>query len=459
MAYKFNPFTGTFDYYESGGGGGGASTFIEVANYTALPAAGTAPGQTYIVLASQGTPYIGGLWGGTYYGKGYYYDTGSAYIYTEVPYQATQVQVDTGTDTDKFVTPNTLTNATVVTNKVIKNANITGATKTKITYDAKGLVTGGADATTADIADSLNKRYVTDANLVVIGNTSGVNSGDNAINTGGYVVASGTNAYTATLSPVPSAYITGMQVRVKIQNTNTTTATTFNFNSLGVKNIKGADGGSIGINSFTANSDYLFVYDGTDFILQAGIQDRKDAGFYIKAGNTTYVSWVTSRTVGSLSTNNTTHTQNVLRIHPVIIGKRTTFDSIGVKVTVVGTAGSVMRLMIYNMVNGLPTTLVLDAGTIPLDSVGFQTIAINVTLEPGMYGISENNNAASSPTCVVALAAAVIPILGHTATNSTLSPITYLTLTQTYGAAVPDISGELFVTQVVGHLLIYLHGS
>jgi hypothetical protein len=58
------------------------------------------------------------------------------------------------------------------------NSAITGATKTKITYDSKGLVTSGADATTADIADSSNKRYVTDANLTVIGNTSGTNTGD-----------------------------------------------------------------------------------------------------------------------------------------------------------------------------------------------------------------------------------------------------------------------------------------
>ena len=58
--------------------------------------------------------------------------------------------------------------------KVDENASITGATKTKITYDAKGLVTAGADATTADIADSSNKRYVTDAQLTVIENTSGI---------------------------------------------------------------------------------------------------------------------------------------------------------------------------------------------------------------------------------------------------------------------------------------------
>lgn len=67
---------------------------------------------------------------------------------------------------------------TALDSKVDENVAITGATKTKITYDAKGLVTAGADATTADIADSSNKRYVTDAQLTVIGNTSGTNTGD-----------------------------------------------------------------------------------------------------------------------------------------------------------------------------------------------------------------------------------------------------------------------------------------
>lgn len=70
------------------------------------------------------------------------------------------------------------TDWTTFNGKVTANSVITGATKTKITYDTKGLVTSGADATTADIADSTNKRYVTDANLTVIGNTSGTNTGD-----------------------------------------------------------------------------------------------------------------------------------------------------------------------------------------------------------------------------------------------------------------------------------------
>ena len=74
-----------------------------------------------------------------------------------------------------------------VQNVMLENAAITGATKTKITYDAKGLVTSGADATTADIADSINKRYVTDAQLTVIGNTSGTNTGDQDLS--GYLLS------------------------------------------------------------------------------------------------------------------------------------------------------------------------------------------------------------------------------------------------------------------------------
>ncbi len=83
--------------------------------------------------------------------------------------------------------------------KVTANGAITGATKTKITYDAKGLVTSGADATTADINDSTNRRYVTDAQLTVIGNTSGTNTGDQTITLTGEVTGSGTGSFTATL--------------------------------------------------------------------------------------------------------------------------------------------------------------------------------------------------------------------------------------------------------------------
>ena len=87
--------------------------------------------------------------------------------------------VDNTSDANK---PVSTAQQTALDAKVTGNTAITGATKTKVTYDSKGLVTAGADATTADIADSTNKRYVTDAQLVVVGNTSGTNTGDNAVN-------------------------------------------------------------------------------------------------------------------------------------------------------------------------------------------------------------------------------------------------------------------------------------
>jgi len=74
------------------------------------------------------------------------------------------------------ITPTEIVEA--VNARVEENADITPGTKTKVTYDAKGLVTAGEAATTADIADSTDKRYVTDAESTVIGNTSGTNSGD-----------------------------------------------------------------------------------------------------------------------------------------------------------------------------------------------------------------------------------------------------------------------------------------
>ncbi len=67
---------------------------------------------------------------------------------------------------------------TALDGKVDENANITAGTHTKLTYDVKGLVTSGSDATTADIAASTDKNYVTDAELTDVGLISGFDPSD-----------------------------------------------------------------------------------------------------------------------------------------------------------------------------------------------------------------------------------------------------------------------------------------
>lgn len=64
--------------------------------------------------------------------------------------------VDNTSDANKPVSTAT---QTALDLKVNANGTIVSATKTKITYDAKGLVTSGADATTSDIAEGSNLYY------------------------------------------------------------------------------------------------------------------------------------------------------------------------------------------------------------------------------------------------------------------------------------------------------------
>lgn len=108
MRVVFNPFTGNLEFVQTGGGGGG-TTITEVANYAALPAPATVPNTYYYCLNSQGTAWLPGSLGGTYYPNGLYYSDGIDWHYTETPYQATQATVNAGTVTDQFVSPKTLT--------------------------------------------------------------------------------------------------------------------------------------------------------------------------------------------------------------------------------------------------------------------------------------------------------------------------------------------------------------
>lgn len=82
---------------------------VYVNTYTDLPDPTTVTNTTYGVLTSTGVPYISVLLGGNYRAKGFYRSNGTDWIYLgEFPIQATNSEVQTGTVTDKFVSPATL---------------------------------------------------------------------------------------------------------------------------------------------------------------------------------------------------------------------------------------------------------------------------------------------------------------------------------------------------------------
>ena len=98
-----------------------------VANYSALPNPTTVPTQFYWCEASQGTAWLPGSLGGTYYSAGLYYSNGTIWEFLATPYQATQAQVDAGTLTDVFVSPNTFANASKW-GTILNNTALTGVT-------------------------------------------------------------------------------------------------------------------------------------------------------------------------------------------------------------------------------------------------------------------------------------------------------------------------------------------
>lgn len=83
-------------------------TITVVANFSALPAPAAVPNEFYFAEASQGTSWLPGSLGGTYYPAGLYYSTGAAWVTDISPWQATQADVDAGIITDQFVSPATL---------------------------------------------------------------------------------------------------------------------------------------------------------------------------------------------------------------------------------------------------------------------------------------------------------------------------------------------------------------
>ena len=332
---KYNPISGNFDFVHS------ESSFpTVVANYSALPAVGTVTGQYYWVKASQGTAWLPGSLGGTYYSAGLYYSNGVTWEFLDVPYQATQATVNTGTNTDQFVTPATLTSATVITNK----------------------------ATLVQLQNSADK----------------------------YAVATGTDTYSITLSPAPTAYATGQTFWVKIPNVNATTTPSLNVNTLGPITILSENGAAIPIKQFVANGNYCFIYDGANFILQGSLTDRKSLGYYWHTGTADYERWFHQTAIGS-TVGSTARAKDILVLVPLIVEKTITLDRIGCEVTGAGTAGSVVRLGIYKDTGNMyPDGMVINAGTIAGDSATVQSINISQQLVPGLYWLVYWHNSVAS---------------------------------------------------------------
>jgi len=175
----------------------GIYALIEVANYSALPDPTTVHHHMYVALASQGTSWLPGSWGGNYYPEGYYYSDGTQWIYAKTPYQALQVTVDAGLVDNQFVSPLTFNNAAKWNTKV---SSVTGPQvdntdplnpiiNTPTPIALRGYVSGGnftttsltlVDITGLSVALAANSIYEFDIKLTYESSSNqGLNTGVN----------------------------------------------------------------------------------------------------------------------------------------------------------------------------------------------------------------------------------------------------------------------------------------
>lgn len=84
------------------------------------------------------------------------------------------------------------------------------------------------------------------------------------------VTASGTNTYTATFSPVITAYTTNHRYFIKFTNANTA-ASTLNIDSLGAKDIKKSGTVALASGDISAGQILELIYDGTNFQIIGGV--------------------------------------------------------------------------------------------------------------------------------------------------------------------------------------------
>ena len=133
-----------------------------VTNYGGLPPANTVEQTFWFCQEAQGTSWLPGSLGGTYYPAGIYYSNGTVWQYQTSAYQATQGDVDAGIAESTFVSPKTLAGYSRWATKLNANSPITPGTGIKVTVDANGLVTAYSGATTSDIPEGSNY-YFSDA--------------------------------------------------------------------------------------------------------------------------------------------------------------------------------------------------------------------------------------------------------------------------------------------------------
>ena len=178
--------TGFFFEVTNGGGGDTGSIPANqfVANYSALPDPTTVPYQIWICENTEGTQWLPGSLGGTYYPEGGYVSDGTKWIYHKDNYQATQNEVNIGTVTNKWLSPFTFENASKWNTKeniLVSGTNIKTINGNSLLGSGDLIISGGGSSNLDGLTDVIITTPINGQTL----SYNGVNWVNNTLSGGG----------------------------------------------------------------------------------------------------------------------------------------------------------------------------------------------------------------------------------------------------------------------------------
>ncbi len=274
--------------------------------------------------------------------------------------------------------------------------------------------------TTAEISDTLNKRYVTDANLTTIGNQSGVNTGDETDATIksklGITTLSGSNTGDQDLSGlVPNT----RTINTKALSSDVTLTTADIADSTDKRYVTDADLTTIGNQSGTNTGDNAVnsLYSG----LATSKQDTLVSGTNIKTinGNSVLGSGdltisggsglqgihaiiplnSSAQTSSSLQSNTGGTGQvfsvNRLVAYPFIPAQSFTSSNLQLNVSTIA-PGSLGRIAVYSDLNGVPDTSIFISSDLDFSTLGIKTAITSISFVAGTtYWLAFHGNGIS----------------------------------------------------------------
>lgn len=259
------------------------------------------------------------------------------------------------------------------------------------------------------------------------------------------------NALTADFTPNASLDDKRI-VFVRAALANDSSTVTLDTDGSGAKNVTQLGGQSLLVGDIAgAGHELMFMYNlaGTrwELLNPANKTDRRGTTYYLHSGTAAFERWYT-QTVFGITVSTAARARDVLVAHPFIVERKITIDRIGIEITAAGTAGSVVRLGIYNDDGNIyPGTPLINAGTIAGDSATVQSIVINQEMEAGLYWLIYWHNSVASITFRAFGAEA--GMLGMPSTLGGVNPANLINLTATYSATLPNpfTAGGAFASQ------------